>query len=206
MAAESDRPIPVLFTIGHSSHSMAYFVALLKDSGIEVLVDVRSYPYSRYAPHFNGAKLRQSEELRAAGIKYLSLARELGGRPAEPEFYDAEGHVLYERIAKMPVFLEGMGRLSNGIAKYKVAIMCGEEDPVGCHRRLLIVRVLIQRGMNPDHIVHIRGDGSFQTERELRDTERDAARPSLLDIEGTEAWKSTRSVLPKRARSSSSRR
>jgi uncharacterized protein (DUF488 family) len=185
---------------------MDYFVSLLKACDIEVLVDVRSYPYSKYAPHFNSTQLKQSRELKAAGIEYLSLGKELGGRPGERDFYDAEGHVLYERVAKSPIFLEGMRRLRDGMRKYRIAIMCGEEDPTGCHRRLLIGQVLAQWGVSPDHIVHMRGDGQLQPEMELRGIEWGSTRPALFDTENTDGWKSTRSVLPRRARTSSSGR
>lgn len=92
------------------------------------------------------------------------MGRELGGRPQDSEFYDAEGFVLYSQIAESPLFLEGIDRLMKGIKTYRVAVMCGEENPANCHRRLLVGRVLAKRGVS---VRHIRGDGTIQDEDEL---------------------------------------
>lgn len=137
-------------------------MALLTMHRIEVLVDVRSQPYSKYVPQFNK---RQIESVLAIqGIKYLFLGRELGGRPLAPEHYDSDGRVLFTRIAETQVFLDGMSRLKNGIEKYRVALMCSEEEPSECHRHLLLGRVLAKEGIS---VWHIRGDGSVQNEEDL---------------------------------------
>ncbi|MGH2544667.1 MAG: DUF488 family protein, partial [Ardenticatenaceae bacterium] len=140
--SHSERTI---FTIGHSNHSLEAFVELLQRQGIEVLVDVRSQPYSRYASHFGSRSLK--EVVAASGMRYVFLGNELGGRPGGAYFYDEEGYVLYGRVAASSLFLEGIARLEQGIESYRVAIMCSEEDPVGCHRHLLVGRVLRERGI-----------------------------------------------------------
>jgi uncharacterized protein (DUF488 family) len=152
----------VVYTIGHSNHSMESFLNLLERYEITVLVDVRSSPYTRYSAHFNQDPLRNS--IQQAGLKYLFLGRELGGKPKEPELYDAEGYLRYDRVADSPMFKVGLERLLNGIDKYSIALMCGEENPAGCHRRLLVARVLASHGVQS---LHIRSDGSLQTENDL---------------------------------------
>ena len=113
-----------LYTIGHSNHAPEVFLGLLARHGIEVLVDVRSQPYSRYAAHFDKPGL--SALAAGAGITYLFLGQELGGRPEGAEFYDpADGRVLYDRVAASPLFLSGLARLETGLQRYRVAIMCG---------------------------------------------------------------------------------
>src|SRR5262245_11231288 len=92
-----------ILTIGHSNHTMAVFLELLAKHGIEVVVDVRSAPYSRYVPHFNKPSLE--EALGQTPIKYLYLGRELGGRPDGREYYDEDGHALYARVAESRLFL-----------------------------------------------------------------------------------------------------
>ena len=151
-----------IFTIGHSNHSLEVFINLLQSHKIDVLVDVRSKPSSRFSPQFNKEGLEKS--VKARGIKYLFLGMELGGRPQHSEFYDNQGFVLYSRIAESPLFLEGIDRLIKGIKTYRVAVMCGEENPANCHRRLLVGRVLAKRGVS---VRHIRGDGTIQDEDEL---------------------------------------
>src|SRR5437870_3047811 len=66
-----------IFTIGHSTHSLDRFLALLAQHGIEMLVDVRRFPGSRKFPHFNQAPLAAA--LQEAGIEYHWL-EDLGGR------------------------------------------------------------------------------------------------------------------------------
>jgi uncharacterized protein (DUF488 family) len=142
-------------------------VDLLQKHHVEVLVDVRSSPYSRYCPHFNKEMLQKS--LQRMGIKFLYLGNILGGRPEGEDFYDDRGHVFYDYLEKSPTFQEGIERLLKGAEVYKVALLCGEEDPTHCHRRLLIGRVLMKHGVN---VIHIRGDGHLQTEEDLSSKEK----------------------------------
>src|ERR1700730_12528224 len=79
-----------LFTVGHSNHALEEFLRILGEHRIEVLVDTRSHPYSKYVAHFNREELGAA--LKQAGVKYLYLGRELGGRPDEEEYFDADGH------------------------------------------------------------------------------------------------------------------
>ena len=187
-----------IFSIGHSNHPLDAFLDLLRSHGIEVLVDVRSAPYSRYVPHFNPANLKTA--LKEARFQYLYMGKELGGRPEGAEFYDAEGHVRYDRLAESPLFLAGLDRLITGAERYRVAMMCSEENPTDCHRRLLITRVLAGRGIP---VQHIRGDGRIESEAALaaaeRSAEEAAGQLSLFDEREIKAWKSIRSVSPKKA-------
>lgn len=150
-------------TIGHSNHLIERFIALLREHGIETLVDVRSRPYSRWAPQFQ--KSRLSRSLTAASIAYVFLGDELGGRPEGREFYDAEGHVDYGRRAQAPDFQASVGRLIDVANQGPTAILCAEEDPGRCHRRLLVTPALQQRGLT---VRHIRGDGRVQSDEEFR--------------------------------------
>src|SRR5690349_2668432 len=194
-----------LFSIGHSNHPIETFLDLLATHQIEVLVDVRSAPYSRYVPHFNPANLK--EHLKAAGFQYLYMGKELGGRPEGAEFYDADEHVRYDRVADAPFFLTGLERLTTGAGRYRVAIMCSEEDPTHCHRRLLITRVLAGRGVT---VTHIRGDGGVESEAAVAAAEQTpeeaAGQLALFPTEETTAWKSIRSVSPRKPPPGSSAR
>ncbi len=186
----------IVFTIGHSNHSAEKFVGLLKEHGIEVVADVRSQPYSRHAPHFNAKYIEAV--LLENGIGRLFLGSELGGRPKTEEFYDEDGRVDYARIERSRPFFDGIQQLERGIQHRRIALLCSEEDPGGCHRRLLIGRVLIERGIS---IRHIRGDGSVQTEGETSD-----GQPVLFPDLEVSVRKSIQSVSPRRRRPSSSGR
>ena len=148
-----------IFTIGHSNLHAEHFRELLSKHGIEVLVDVRSWPHSRYVGWADVAEL--PEVVAGAGARYLFLGKELGGRPEGDAFYDAEGHVLYGKIAEQDWFQEAIRRLEKGAEEYRVAIMCSEEDPTHCHRRLLVSRVLLDHGMT---VAHIRKGGRVEIE------------------------------------------
>lgn len=149
-----------IFTIGHSNLDLEAFLHLLKDNKIDVLVDIRSNPYSRFASQFNKDNLRMA--IQTNGMKYLFLGKALGGRPKDRKFYyDSEGHVLYSRIAESPLFAQGIKRLIKGIKKYRTTIMCAEENPVNCHRHFLIGRVLADHGVT---ILHIRSNGEIQSD------------------------------------------
>ena len=191
-----------IWTIGHSNHPLERFLDLLAQHRIAVLADVRSSPYSRYASQFNREALRPA--LQARKIKYLFLGDLLGGRAEDPQFYDDDGHVLYGRLAESPGFRQGIERLIEGLARFRTAILCGEEDPTDCHRRLLVGRVLQQRGVG---VVHLRGDGRAQTEAELAADEnfrKTRGQLNLFETQEPGEWKSTLSVSPRRAPPSSS--
>src|SRR5262249_52338180 len=79
-----------IFSIGHSNQPLEAFISLLQQHKVQVLVDVRSSPYSKYVSHFNGTQLASA--VRQVSIKYLSMGKELGGRPDGDEFYDVESH------------------------------------------------------------------------------------------------------------------
>jgi uncharacterized protein (DUF488 family) len=151
-----------LFSIGHSHHSVAQLLGLLRRYGIETVVDVRSAPGSRYVPHFDAGPLRTA--LAAAGIAYMYLGKELGGRPQRREFFDERGRVLYERLAHSPPFRRGMNQLACLVERSCVALLCSEEDPAACHRRLLIGPAAAATGLV---LGHIRATGAVQTEAHL---------------------------------------
>jgi uncharacterized protein (DUF488 family) len=188
----------MLFTIGHSNQSLEAFIALLNRHAIDVVTDVRSAPFSKYVPQFNKEELERA--LTQAGVKYLYLGQELGGRPDNEDYYDADGYVLYYRLAEDAVFLKGIERLETGIRRFRVALMCAEEDPATCHRHLLVSRVMSQRGTT---VLHIRGDGNVQTEAQIRGP--DSEQPFLFELpQEDETWKSLRSVSRKKPPPSSS--
>lgn len=192
-----------VYTIGHSSHSVELLAELLGRHAIQVLVDVRSAPYSRYAPQFDTDLLPQS--LNKDGFKYLFLGRELGGRPERREYYDADGRVVYSRMISDPTFIGGIERLERGMKEFRIALMCGEEDPAHCHRRLLVTRVLMERG---HEVLHIRGDGRVMADEDVAAESGKLLvneQPALFAELDEDQWRSTASVLPKKAPGNSSK-
>ena len=145
------------FTIGHSNHPAEVFLKLLLGQGIEEVVDVRSSPHSRFNPQFNRKRLQAA--LEEAGMGYAFMGGALGGRPADPRCYDAEGRVQYDRIAETEAFREGMGQVGRRAGDRRIALMCSEKEPLHCHRTLLLAHLLTQGGLGVSHIL---ADGAVE--------------------------------------------
>lgn len=170
-----------LYTIGHSKHPIEKFTALLKLHGIEVVADVRTHPMSRFNPQFNRKKLEA--ELQEQQIKYVFLGNGLGGRPPGEQFYDDKGYTLYNMIAQSSAFKTDLEELTELTRTARVAVMCSEEDPNSCHRKLLIGKALFSSDVEVT-INHIRGTGTIEEETA-------GATQGMLDLKGLEAgWKS----------------
>jgi uncharacterized protein (DUF488 family) len=185
-----------IWTVGHSNQSFEAFAQLLLDEQIDIVVDVRSFPYSRFAPHFNREELAPA--LRERGIRYGYLGEELGGRPTKDEHYDEEGHALYGLMAREPVFCHAVDRLVAGARDHRVAVMCSEANPRSCHRRLLVGKVLAERGVELRHI--LRG-GSVEIEHDVSIGQQEQG--ALFGTQEA-VWRSTQSVSRRRRLSASS--
>jgi len=150
-----------LFTIGHSNRSIDEFVVLLKQHQITALADVRSHPYSRYLPHFSQKSIERS--LQDAGITYVFLGRELGARSPNPDCY-ISGKASYQKIAQTEEFKTGLERLDRGAEQYRISLMCAEQDPMTCHRAILICQYLSSEIWSIQHILK---DGTLESHGQL---------------------------------------
>lgn len=146
----------ILYTIGHSNHTIENFIALLKRYGVTCIADVRSAPYSCYCPQFNKDTL--AVDLQAAGITYIFLGRELGARPDDLSCYE-EGCVNFQHITKSEEFKRGVERLLAGTSRCRIALMCAEKDPLQCHRTILVARHIKRHNLC---IKHILADGNIE--------------------------------------------
>lgn len=152
-----------LFTVGHSNHSIDRFIDLLLLHGITAVADVRSYPYSRRLPHFSQASLKQS--LTESGIAYVFLGKQLGARPKDPTCY-VDGKACYELIAATEAFSEGLERILAGSERHQIALMCAEQDPITCHRTVLVCQHLRDSGLEIQHILKT---GTLESHQHLED-------------------------------------
>ncbi len=146
---------PLIYTVGHSDHDLAAFIALLRRHGITLVVDVRSQPYSRWTPQFNREVLVR--DLEVAGVAYIYLGDALGGRPSDPALYDpGQEQPNYRRVEQTPTYQAGIDQLLDLARTEQVAVMCSEGDHRRCHRHLLISQTLLARGVR---VLHIQPDG-----------------------------------------------
>lgn len=146
-----------VYTIGHSNVEFEKFLSLLR--GIEVLVDARSTPFSKYASQFNKENIKRGVE--SAGIEYVFMENEdvgnvLGGRPNDDNCYE-NGKIIYRKIMKKEWYKEAISALIELASNKGTVIMCSEEDPYKCHRHHLIAQSLLKEGIT---VFHIRGNGS----------------------------------------------
>jgi len=141
----------LIHTVGHSDHTTAEFIDLLRRHEITLVVDVRSQPYSRWAPQFNRETL--AHDLQEAGMGYQFMGDVLGGRPSDPTLYDpGQEHPDYQRVERTPAYQAGIDRLLDLARTARVAVMCSEGDHRQCHRHLLITQTLLARGVRALHI------------------------------------------------------
>ena len=173
-----------IYTIGHSHHEPEEFATLLRQYQISLLVDIRTTPYSRWAPQFNQPLLRQL--LRKLGIRYSHAGETLGGGPPDPTIYSRKpadyrqrhrrewGPPDHDAILQRDWFRAGIERLLELTAGEearggRLVVCCAEYDPRECHRHLVIARALLTEDPRfrateqPVRILHILRDGQLET-------------------------------------------
>ena len=145
---------PLVLTIGHSTHPIDQFVELLRQHGVERLVDVRTIPRSRHNPQFNSEALAKS--LEHEGIAYAHV-KELGGlrHPRRDSINTGWRNASFRGYAdymQTDEFEEALRRLLQLCAEKRCAVMCAEAVPWRCHRSLL-ADALLARGVAVEHIL-----------------------------------------------------
>ena len=153
-----------LYSVGYGARSTDQFVALLQQFGIELLIDVRSAPYSRFKPEFSREPL--AALLTRHRIEYRFLGDTLGGQPKDPSCY-TDGKVDYDKMRKQALFLSGMEQLrevSDG--PKRAVIMCSEGHPEDCHRSKLIGEAAVAFNIT---LAHIDQNGQLLAQGEVID-------------------------------------
>lgn len=150
----------VVFTLGHSNHAAGAFLMLLRQNNIIEVLDVRSAPYSRYARHFNKSLLE--DLLKSEGIEYKYMGDSLGG-PGRDCAGEHE-RVDLESIRQAERYRRGLEQIVLLAQNSRVALMCSENDPMRCHRFVLLSRDLESLGLR---VLHILRDGSIASQDEL---------------------------------------
>jgi uncharacterized protein (DUF488 family) len=151
------------YTIGHSTRSVAELAALLREAGVELLVDVRTIPRSRANPQFNADGLPGSLEPHRIAYRHLPKLGGLRGRPktAAPSlntFWENESFRNYADYTASAGFQEGLAELRALGRQYNCAIMCAEAVWWRCHRRI-ITDYLLAAG---EEVFHIMGPGKIE--------------------------------------------
>ena len=150
------KQLPI-YTIGHSTRSIAEFVELLTAGRVELVVDIRSTPRSRTNPQFNHDAL--PEALAAWQIGHVRIA-ELGGRrtkskvvpPTVNGFWTNQSFHNYADYALSDEFRVGMSCLTELSRERRCALMCSEAVWWRCHRRF-VADYLLYEGRDVFHLM-----------------------------------------------------
>lgn len=139
-----------IHTIGYGNRPIQAFIQLLKKYDIEILIDIRTNPFSRFNPDYRIQKFEV--HLINNEVRYLFLGKELGGKPADLSCY-SDGNVDYKKIVSKQFFIDGIDQiLALTSAGFRVALMCAELSPADCHRKILVGDYLESRGFVVTHI------------------------------------------------------
>lgn len=148
-------PAPRIYSLGHSTRTLADLLDILESHGVATLADVRKIPGSRRFPHFNREVLRES--LPQANIEYVPLPKLAGRRRASPEAASPNAgwrHASFRAYADYMAtddFELGLQQLLTLAERGPVAMMCAEAVPWRCHR-MLIADALAARGVEVLHL------------------------------------------------------
>jgi uncharacterized protein (DUF488 family) len=154
-----------IFSIGYGGRSLETLIAQLHRLEVAYLIDVRSSPYSRFHPEFSREPL--SKELALRQIRYVFMGDLLGGRPDDPDCYDAKGKVDYQRCRTKDFFMRGIERLRTAHTQgMRVCLLCSESKPWECHRSKLIGWTLQDHGLGVEHVLP---DGTLRTQAQVID-------------------------------------
>ena len=154
---------PIIYTVGHSTHQLDYFLELLKEYGVTCLIDVRSVAASSYNPQYNKEPL--TSFLKRNGIQYLHFAEEFGARHNDPDLLDDEGKVDFAKVRKSWAFKNGVERIWQGLDKgFTISLMCSESEPFDCHRFSMVSIALDKDGFDVKHIMK---DKTLKTNADL---------------------------------------
>lgn len=156
-----------LFSIGHSTHGREYFLSLLRMHHVEYLLDVRSTPYSRYAPAYNKDQIQRFLEL--YGIQYWHMGHFFGARQENEQLYTLETEkglcLNFEQFRKTDLFKTGVDNVMKGLNNGRnIALMCTEKNPIDCHRAIMVSKGFLDQGINVKHILP---DGNIITQKDL---------------------------------------
>ena len=141
-----------IYTIGHSNYTVERLIDMLRHYNINCVVDIRGTPYSKYNVQFDKETIRYT--LSKAGFIYIYMAKELAAKRINKESYNEEGYSDFEKVIKEKEFLEGIERLKNGCNKgYNIVLLGAMQEPIRCHRSILVGKALRKCGFNVKHIL-----------------------------------------------------
>jgi uncharacterized protein (DUF488 family) len=156
--------VPAIYDIGHSTRPIGAFIRLLEEAGIELVVDVRTVPKSRFNPQFNADALEEALRGRSIGYRRMPALGGLrgarkDGKPSPNGFWENENFKNYADYAETRPFREALNELRGLGRERACAIMCAEALWWQCHRRIIADHLLAAG----ETVIHIMGDGKLES-------------------------------------------
>ncbi|HFL2571219.1 TPA: DUF488 family protein [Clostridioides difficile] len=153
-----------IFAIGHSNYPYDKLINMIKKYDINCVVDIRETPYSKYNIQYN--KETFNESLRNSGFLYIYMGKEFGAKRTNKDVYTQEGYADFEKVAKEDIFLNGIERLKKGCQMgYRIVLLGAMQEPIRCHRSILVGKVLNKEGFDVKYIMH-EGNLAYQEDIE----------------------------------------
>lgn len=141
-----------IYTIGHSNYPIEKLINMLRYYDINCVVDIRGIPYSKYNVQYNKETIANT--LKEAGFLYIYMAKEFAANRDNKISYNKEGYCDFEKVVTEKEFLNGIKRLKEGCKKgYKIALLGAMQDPIRCHRSILVGRALRNHNFTVNHIL-----------------------------------------------------
>lgn len=153
-----------IYTIGYTAFDIDSFIEQLKELKITCVIDVRSYPRSKYYCDYNCDVLKN--RLAEDEILYRNYSHEFGARQNNKYLYP-NGYLDFDMFAQTENFKQGIKKLERGIEMGQTfVLMCAEKDPYNCHRCIMISRFLNEHDFE---IIHIIGYNKFITQKDIEE-------------------------------------
>jgi uncharacterized protein (DUF488 family) len=155
-----------IYTIGHSNYPVEKLIDMLKRYNINTVIDIRGTPYSKYNVQYNKETI--AETLKEAGFTYIYMAKEFAAQREKKISYTKEGYSDFEKVISEEEFISGIERLKTGCNKgYNIALLGAMQDPIRCHRSILVGRALREHKFNVKHILD---DYSLATQEDIEES------------------------------------
>lgn len=155
-----------IYTIGHSNYSVERLIDMLRHYDINCVVDIRGTPYSKYNIQYNKESIQYT--LTKEGFVYIYMAKELAAKRIDKVSYNKEGYSDFEKVIYEEEFKKGIIRLKHGLEKgYRIALLGAMQEPIRCHRAILVGRALRDNGFSIKHILH---DYSLATQEDVENS------------------------------------
>lgn len=144
-----------IFAMGHSNYPYDKLIDMIKKYNVNCVVDIRETPYSKYNIQYNREVFNES--LKKSGFIYIYMGNEFGAKRTNKDVYTEEGYADFEKVIKEDIFLKGIERLKNGCQMgYKIVLLGAMQEPIRCHRSILLGKTLNKEGFDVKYIMHER--------------------------------------------------